>query len=63
MYVCVCLSADAILAVHAIKSIMNETIVLSIRFAVILKCCFSLNYLIRKLEHFLLTSAGVAIFS
>ena len=61
--VCVCLSAHAILAVRAIKSIMKDTIVLSIRFAAILKWRFSLNCLIQKLEHFLLTSAGAAIFS
>ena len=51
------------MAVRAIKSIMNDTIVLSVRFTAILKWYFSLNCLIRKLEHFLLTSAGVAIFS
>ena len=34
---CVCLSAHAILAVRAIKSIMKDTIVLSVRFAAILK--------------------------
>ena len=60
MYVClsVCLSAHAILAVHAIKSIMKDTIVLSLRFAAILKWRFSLNCLIRKLERLLRTSAG-----
>ena len=60
---CVCLSEHAILAVHAIKSIMNDTIVLSVIFAPILKWSFSLNCLTRKLERFLLTTAGVAIFS
>ena len=35
-----------------------ETIVLSVRFVAILKWQFSLNCLIRKLERFLLTSAG-----
>ena len=33
----VCLSGHAILAVRAIKSIMKDTIVLSVRFAAILK--------------------------
>ena len=61
--VSVCLSAHAILAVRAIKSITKDTIVLSIRFAAILKRRFSLNCLIRKLERFTLTSAGEAIFS
>ena len=61
--VCVCLSAHAILAVRAVNSIMKDTFVLSIRFAAILKWNFSLNCLIRKLEHFLLTSAGARIFS
>ena len=61
--VCLCLSAHAILAVRAIKSIMKDAIVLSIRFAAILKLRFSLNCLIRKLECLLLTSAGAAIFS
>ena len=56
--VCVCLSAHALLAVHAIKSITKDTIVLSVRFAAILKWNFSLNCLIRKIEHFLLTLAG-----
>ena len=37
----VCLSAHAILAVRAIKSITKDTIVLSVRFAVILKWRFS----------------------
>ena len=56
---CVCLSGHAILAVRAIKSIMKDTIVLSVRFAAILKWRFSLkNCLVQKLEHFLLTSAG-----
>ena len=54
VYVClyVCLSAHAILAVRAIKSITKDTIVLSVRFAAILKWHFSLNCLIRKLERF-----------
>ena len=59
----VCLSAHAILAVRAIKSITKDTIVLSVRFAAILKWRFSLNCLIRKLERPLLTLAGAAIFS
>ena len=65
MYVCVfvCLSAHAVLAVCTIKSKMKDAIVLSVRFAAILKWRFSLNCLIRKLERFLLTSAGAAIFS
>ena len=46
MCLCVCLSAHAILAVRMIKSIVEYTIVLSIRFAAILKWCFSLNCLI-----------------
>ena len=58
----VCLSAHTILAVRAIKSITKDTIVLSVRFAAILKWCFSLNCLVRKLERLLLTSAGAAIF-
>ena len=61
--VSVCLSAHAILAVRAIKSIMKDIIVLNISFTAILKWSFSLNCLIRKLEHCLLTSAGAAIFS
>ena len=61
--VSVCLSAHTILEVHSIKSIMKDTIVLSVRFVAILKTRFSLNYLFRKLERFLLTSAGAAIFS
>ena len=59
----VCLSEHAILAVRAIRSIKKDAIVLSVRFVAILKWRFSLNCLIRKLEHFSLTSAGVAIFS
>ena len=60
--VCVCLSGHAILVVRAIKSIMKDTIVLSVRFAAILKWRFFLNCLIRKLERFSLNSAGAAIF-
>ena len=52
MSVPVCLSAHAILAVCMVKSIMKDTIVLSVRFAAILKWRFSLTYLIRKLERF-----------
>ena len=48
--VCECLSGHDNLAVRAIKSIMKDTIVLSVRFAAILKWRFSLNCLIRKLE-------------
>ena len=59
---CVCLPGHAILAVRAIKSIMKD-IVISIRFVAILKWRFSLNSLIQKLEHSLLSSAGAAIFS
>ena len=51
---CVCLSAHAILAVRAIRSITKDAIVLSVRFAAILKWRFSLNGLIRKLERFYL---------
>ena len=42
MYVCmyVCLSEHAILAVRAIKSITKDTIMLSVRFAAILKWRF-----------------------
>ena len=40
VYLSVCLSAHAILAVRAIKSITKDTIVLSIRFAAILKWRF-----------------------
>ena len=54
---CVCLSAHAILAVRATKSITKDIIVLSVRFEAILKLRFSLK------ECFLLTTAGVAIFS
>ena len=54
----VCLSAHAILAVRAIKSITKDTIVLSVRFAAILKLHFFLNCLIRKLEHFYLPRQG-----
>ena len=58
--VCVCLSGHAILAVRAIKKcIMKDTIVLSVRFAAILKWRFSLkNCLIRKLERFYLLRQG-----
>ena len=59
----VCPSAHAILAVRAIMGIIKDTIVLNIRFAAILKWRFSLNCLNQKLERFLLTSAGAAIFS
>ena len=43
LYVCmyVCLSENAILAVRAVRSIMKYAIVLSVRFATILKRCFS----------------------
>ena len=61
--VCVCLSEHAILAVRAVRSITKDAIVLSVRYAAILKRRFSLNCLIRKLERFSLTSAGAAIFS
>ena len=61
--VCVCVSAHAILALRAIKSITKDTIVLSVRFVAILKWCFSLNCLIQKLGHLLLTLAGAAILS
>ena len=54
MCVSVCLFAHAILAVRAIKSIVKDTIVLSVRFAAIFKRRFSLNCLIRKLERFYL---------
>ena len=56
----VCLSEHAILAVSAIRSITKDAIVLSVRFAAILKRCFSLNCLVRKLERVSLTSAGRA---
>ena len=59
----VCLSEHAILAVRAIRSITKDAIMLSVRFAAILKRRFSYNCLIGKLERFLLTSAGAAIFS
>ena len=61
--VCVCLSAHSILAVRAIKSIMKDTIVLSVIFVAILKRCFKIYFLIRTLERVSLTSAGAAIFS
>ena len=43
MYVCmyVCLSEHAILAVRAVRSITKDAIVLSVRFAAILKSRFS----------------------
>ena len=41
MCVCVCLSAHAILAVRAIKSVTKDTVVLNVRFAAILKRRFS----------------------
>ena len=43
MYVCmyVCLSEHAILAVRAVRSITKDAIVLSVRFAAILKRRFS----------------------
>ena len=59
----VCLSEHAILAVHAIRSITKDAIVLSVTFVAILKRRFSLNCLIRELERLSLTSAGAAIFS
>ena len=59
----VCLSEHAILAVRVIRSITKDAIMLSVRFAAILKRRFSKNCLIRKLERFSLTSAGAAIFS
>ena len=62
--VSVCLSAHAILAVREIKSIMKDIIVINVRFSILrLNCRFSLNCLIQKLEHFLLTSARAAIFN
>ena len=61
--VCLCLSGHAILAVRAIKSIMKDTIVLSVRFAAILKWRFFLKLSYSKVKAFLLTSAGAAIFS
>ena len=39
--VCVCLSAHAILAVRAVTSITKDAIVLSVRFAAIIKWRFS----------------------
>ena len=63
MYWYVCLSAHATLPVRTIKSITKDVIVLSVRFAAILKWRFSLNCPIQKLGQFLLTSAGAAIFS
>ena len=53
----VCLSAHAILAVRTIKTIMEDAIVLTVRFVAILKWNFSYNCLILKLEHFF-TSLG-----
>ena len=58
----VCLSAHAILLVHAIKSITNDIIVLSVRFAAILKWRFSLNCLIRKLDRVYLPREGLPSF-
>ena len=46
------MSTHAILAVCTIKGITKDTIVLSVRFAAILKRFFPKNCLIRKLEHF-----------
>ena len=46
----VCLCVFPILAPHAIKTKTKDTIMLSVRFAAILKWRFSLNCLIRKLE-------------
>ena len=46
--VSVCLSEHAILAVRAIRSITKDAIMLSVRFAAILKRRFSLNCLIRN---------------
>ena len=55
----VCLSAHAILAVRTIKSITKDTIVLSIRFAAILKLEFFLKLSYSKVRaFFLFTSAG-----
>ena len=59
----VCLFEHAILAVRAIRTITKDDIVLSVRFAEILKRRFFLNCLIRKLERFSFTSVGAAIFS
>ena len=63
--VCVCLSVCSNTLfwqyIRAIRSITKDAIVLSVRFAAILKR--RSNCLIRKLERFSLTSAGAAIFS
>ena len=48
----VCLSGHAILAVRAIKSIMKDTIVLSIRFAAILKMAFFIKLFYSKVRAF-----------
>ena len=48
----VCLSAHAILAVRAIKSITKDTIVLSVRFAAILKWAFFLKLSYSKVRAF-----------
>ena len=54
MCVCVsvCLSAHAILAVRAIRSITKDAIVLSIRFAAILKMAFFLKWSYSKVSGF-----------
>ena len=49
---CVCLSAHAILAVREIKSIMKDAIVLSARFAAILKWSFSFKMSYSKVRAF-----------
>ena len=54
--VCVCLyvylSAHAILAVNAIRSITKDTIVLNVRFAAIFKMAFSLKLSYSKVRAF-----------
>ena len=50
-------------SINYYEDIYNIYTSLSVRFAAILKRCFSYNRLIRKLECFSLTSAGAAIFS
>ena len=57
-----CVSVHAILTVRAIKSIMKDIVMLSVRFAAIVNWLF-LKIVLSKVRAFLLTSAGAPIFS
>ena len=64
--VCVCVCVIANLGIHDAKrhQMMGTYLyIASASYGENKKIVFLLNYLIRKLEHFLLTSVGVPIFS